>query len=282
MSKTDSRITQIVGPAQVVRLVRAPLAKRKPRTLSRHACAVLLWVQNAQLRLHLDGATLDLAEGDLVFLRPGEAHALQGRGEEPLVVAVAIWEGLIAALAERHDNLPGALFWSDAARPTVVRLDPRALAELNRSALRLERVAASPLEAEAFLLPVIAEVLARQVTLPDGAPDWLAEVLAAAKDPRVFRDGAAGLARAAGRSHPHVSRTVRRFTGLSPSDYINAQRMAFAARRLSGSSDTLAEIAADCGVPNLSHFHKLFRAAHGVTPAEFRRRFQNGLLQTGR
>ena len=36
---------------------------------------------------------------------------------------------------------------------------------------------------------------------------------------------------------------MRRFTGQSPSDYINKQRMAFAARRLAGSSDPLAEIA---------------------------------------
>ena len=67
--------------------------------------------------------------------------------------------------------------------------------------------------------------------------------------------------------------------GQSPSDYVNAQRMAFAARRLAGTSDTLSEIAADCGIPNLSHFHKLFLTTHGETPQRYRRARQRALIQ---
>ena len=55
--------------------------------------------------------------------------------------------------------------------------------------------------------------------------------------------------------------------------------MEFAARRLAGTQDSLAEIAADCGVPNLSHFHKLFRLHHGRTPQAFRRAHQRDLVQ---
>ena len=48
---------------------------------------------------------------------------------------------------------------------------------------------------------------------------------------------------------------------------------------LTGTADPLAEIAADCGIPNLSHFHKLFRAAFGETPQSYRRTRQRDLIQ---
>lgn len=279
MTKSETRIDRIVSSDRPVHLVRTPLPRRRGGVLVGQPFPMVVWIQNASARLRVTEGQARLSEGDMVFVRAGEAFSLQGKGEEPLAVAVAFDTELVDAFAARHPGLGETLFWSKSPMPEVITLEPRELADVNQAALRLERATPNLLEAEAFLAPLIARVQERKVPLPGDAPDWLAPVLAAARDPRIFRDGAAGLARAAGRSHPHVSRTVRRYTGLSPSDYVNQQRMSFAARRLSATTDSLAEIAADCGVPNLSHFHKLFRVHHGTTPAEFRRRYQRALFE---
>lgn len=271
----------ILPAGDVVHLARATLATARPARLHRHDFCELLWVQNGILRHHRPGRHHDLPEGSLLFIRPGDAHALQGRGEASLVVSITLHPGFIAAIGARHARLAGHLFWSQAADPVCLHRDTRQLAELNHAALRLERGARDALGAEAFLLPLCAAALEDAVVLPPGAPDWLAAACAASADPRVFRDGAAGFARVAGRAHPHVSRTVRRFLDQSPSDYVNGRRMAFAARRLAGSSDSLSEIAAECGIPNLSHFHKLFRAHHGTTPQRYRRLHQAEVVQPG-
>jgi AraC family cel operon transcriptional repressor len=55
--------------------------------------------------------------------------------------------------------------------------------------------------------------------------------------------------------------------------------MDHAARLLTGSNDSLAEIAIDCGIPNLSHFHKLFLSHHGQTPANYRKSLQRNAVQ---
>ena len=60
---------------------------------------------------------------------------------------------------------------------------------------------------------------------------------------------------------------------------MNAKRMSFAARRLTGSGDSLSEIATDCGIPNLSHFHKLFRQTYGLTPQRYRKSHQRDIIQ---
>jgi AraC family cel operon transcriptional repressor len=43
--------------------------------------------------------------------------------------------------------------------------------------------------------------------------------------------------------------------------------------------EAISDIAADCGIPNMSHFHKLFRDAHGMTPLQYRQRFQRQIVQ---
>jgi AraC family transcriptional regulator, dual regulator of chb operon len=279
----DLRLTyhDILSPGDQVHLTRATLVSSRPAQLHDHDFFELIWVQNGRVRHHLSDGMQDLTEGDVLFIRPPDRHALQGRGAEALVVSVTLHPDLIAALATRHPGLAGQLFWSPATAPIRIRRDSRQLAEINQAALRLERADRTALSAESFLLPLVATLLDLSETLPAGAPDWLITACAAARDPRVFRDGAAGFARVAGRAHPHVSRTARRFLNQSPSDYVNRQRMAFAARRLSGSSDSIAEIAADCGIPSLSHFHKLFRSHHGTTPLHYRKAHQRDVVQPG-
>lgn len=283
---TDSTLTLtltgLLPPGQSVLLSRATLDTRRPSGLHDHDFHELIWVQNGRVRHHLPTGREDLVEGDLLFIRPADAHALQGRGEAAMVVTLAFPAPLIAALASRHPTLSGHLFWQDGPGPARHRHGPADLAQLNRAALRLERGRRDSLAAEAFLLPLCADLIETAAALPAGLPDWLAAACIAARDPAIFRDGAAGLARVAGRAHPHVSRSMRRFLGVTPSDYVNALRMDHAARRLAGSGDSLTEIAAECGIPNLSHFHKLFRTRHGMTPAEYRRRHQRDLIEPGR
>lgn len=272
-------ISDLLPGGESFQLVRASLEARRPRGLISRDFPLMIWVQNGSARLHLSDSRVDLAEGDVVFLRADDRHALQAREEQTLVVLLVLHPTLVTELAERHPALAGKFFWSTDPVPDLVHRDMRQLAAINQAALRLERTRRDDLEAEAFLLPFFATLLDGAGSVPAEAPDWLARACAAAEDPKVFRDGATGFVRAAGRAHPHVSRTARRYLGKSPSEIVNEQRMIYAARRLSGTSDSLSEIAADCGIPNLSHFHKLFRAHHGTTPQKYRKSNQKDLLQ---
>lgn len=268
-----------LGPDVTHHLVRAELAPRRPRRLHGHGFHELLWVQNGRVRHYMPDRREDLTEGDLLFLRPGDTHGLQGRGEAAMIVSLSIRNHVVEALHARHPGLNGVGFWSRAPVPPRRHLDSRQLAELNHAALRLERGPRDALALEAFLLPLLADMAQAPKTIPDDAPAWLHRACHAARDPVVFRDGSAGLVRVAGRAHPHVSRSIRRYLGVTPSDFVNTQRMTYAANRLLGSEDSLAEIATECGISNLSHFHKLFLAAHGQTPQRFRRTHRQQLIQ---
>jgi AraC family transcriptional regulator len=60
-------------------------------------------------------------------------------------------------------------------------------------------------------------------------------------------------------------------TGLAPHQWLVQQRIAKAKDLLTRSSQSLADIASDCGFSDQSHFTRVFLRAVGATPAEWRR-----------
>jgi len=271
--------SDMFAPNEAFVLTRAELDTRRPTKLHTQDFYEMLWVQNGSVRLFHDGGKQDLTEGALVFIAPDQPHGLQGRGEASIVVSLAIRPGVVRAIGNRHDDLNGIAFWAPSTTPQITHRDMRQLADLNQAALKLERNPRQKLYLEAFLLPLLVAMDRPPEGLSPDAPEWLIAACTAAQSPDVFRQGAAGFVAACGRAHPHVSRSMRRYMGATPSDYVNAQRMAYAARKLTGTSDTISEIATDCGLPNLSHFHKTFLDAFGETPQRYRKARQRDLIQ---
>ncbi len=267
------------APTEAFVLTWAELDTRRPPQLHTQDFFELVWVQNGTVRLHHENGRRDLSEGDLVFIAPDQPHGLQGRGDAAIVVSLAITPDVVRAIGHRHDDLTGTAFWTGSPLPHVVHRDIRQLADLNQAALKLERSPRQKLYLEAFLLPLLIALDRPPDGISPDAPNWLIAACTAAQAPETFRQGAAGFVAACGKAHPHVSRTMGKFTKQTPSEYVNTQRMAYAARRLTGTSDTIAEIADDCGLPNLSHFHKTFLDAFGETPQRYRKARQRDLIQ---
>jgi AraC-like DNA-binding protein len=81
----------------------------------------------------------------------------------------------------------------------------------------------------------------------------------------------AQVARAVGRSATHVASVVRKGTGRTVGQWILEYRMAEARRRLRGTDEQVDIIAERVGYADVTHFIRLFRRAHGLTPAAWRR-----------
>ena len=268
------RQKSILPDGQTVHLTRATVLPRRPKELHTHDYVEVFWVQNGIIRHHTEDGVKKLSEGTLVVVPKGQAHALQGKGDHAMVVMLCFASPLTNNLAKRHTPCARVVH---APCIREFQRDTRQMAALNQAALRLERSACDALATESFLLPLLIELLDG----PDmeDAPAWLSKACTDAQDPSVFREGAAGFVALTGKAHPHVSRTMKHHTGQTPVQYINDLRMAHAARALTGSNDPLSEIADEIGLPNLSHFHKVFRAKFGLTPAQYRTDRQRQVIQ---
>lgn len=79
-------------------------------------------------------------------------------------------------------------------------------------------------------------------------------------------------ARNANMSEAAFSKYFKRASGQTFSDMVRRLRLAHARRLLRQTSDSIALIAQEVGYTNLSNFNRQFRAEHGTTPSDFRRR----------
>ena len=266
------KFDDICATNEKVHFARTVLTSVRPTPLHTHDFFELFWVQNGRVRHHLPDRVDTLSEGELVLVPPGQPHGVQAKGEFSLLVSISVQTALVNQLLHRHGSeLPNFNLIETRT------LDSRDLASLNRAALLLERSNRGELATEAFLLPVLT-AFATGITASN-LPTWLSDAIEEARAPEVFRKGSAGLVALTGKAHAHVSRTMRARLGQSPSEFINEIRMTYAARQLVTDTESVQSIAADCGIPNLAHFHKLFRDRHGITPLKFRQKYQRDVIQ---
>jgi AraC family transcriptional regulator len=75
--------------------------------------------------------------------------------------------------------------------------------------------------------------------------------------------------------HPvHLSRVFREKFGCTIGEYVRRLRIEYASRQILTGEDSLGTIAHAAGFSDQSHFNKTFKAAFGLTPAEYRKTFR--------
>lgn len=96
------------------------------------------------------------------------------------------------------------------------------------------------------------------------------------KDPAVFTDPDASRKSIAQKLHTnekYVFDTVRKYYGMSISEYVYSLRLNYARELLSLPPEeyTVERVATEAGFKNRVTFHRMFKERHGMTPNEFRR-----------
>jgi AraC family cel operon transcriptional repressor len=243
----------------------------RPSRLHTHDFPELFWIERGQGRHHVNGRTLRLEAGDLIWIRPHDRHVLEATTSEGFVlVNLAYHPRMRAGLLRRHPDEFRRWLASRDPLPPQASLPPEMLKALRRQLDGLSASGGSKLVLEHFLLGLALQLRTETRPASPAAPHWLQQAMERVQRPEYFVQGAPGLVRAAGRSPEHVARTVRQVFDLTPSDYVNRVRMEFAARELRLTARPIADIALACGLNNLSHFYALFRAAHGRSPRTYR------------
>ena len=225
-----------------------------------------------------DGEERPLRAGDLVYVRTRDQHGFRAEASsEPFAfVNIAFPADEWLALRARYGWGAHGFFDESAPLSPVITLDEardRAVADLFRQMISSPRDAATR---DWFLLSLdrlVAGPVAASV--PATAPAWLRRALLTfERDDEALREGPARLAALAGCGVAHLGRTMREHLALTPTEWILRLRVERAARLLSATSYSVAEVSLLAGFENLSNFHRRFRTAHRVTPLAYRRRHQ--------
>jgi AraC-like DNA-binding protein len=257
------------------------VSSTRNRGLATHSYAVIVLITRGQSKVRHAGQQV-LNAGDVHLIPPGDPHGTthfedvegwalafhpeafpsdEGWGSErglklgPLLRVRSGCHPVLKPSAAQRKRLEGWLKLLKEELLQEERGQEEACAALLRLILvELERIATPPLVPDP---PGLS--LARQA---------LTYIEANCLEPLSL----ARVARALGRSGPHVASVVRQETGRTVGEWILEYRMAEARRRLRGTDERVDIIAERVGYADATHFIRLFRRLHGVTPAAWRRR----------
>ena len=237
-----------------------------------HDFAEIFWLTRGVCEHRINGQVQQLSEGTVTLIRPQDAHQLKswrGRGAfrfRNLALSPACFEQLCGQYAAEAR----ALYPRDG-QPLSLRLPRPELEALNSEMRELASGPHSLFAVHRAVMNVWIRFLPRRAAARGAIPEWLSEALLQVEEQEILARGVAGFVAAAGRGHEHVARACRRHLGRTPTQIVNEARMRYAAHALRMTPRSVLEISADCGFENPAQFHRLFRAAFGISPGRYRR-----------
>ena len=263
-----------LGPKNAFHISRRPVKRDPPRVPHQHEFFEVFWIASGSCTHFINGEVERLSARQLVFIRPDDKHAFLNTDRAACqMINIAFARDTADHLIQRYGaEFHDQFFWSTAALPASCLLDQHGLDDVNRLEAALDRGARSTAQIDGFLLSLMNGRLAVEHELPDATPAWLSYACEGMRSLDALRKGVPFLVELSARSPEHVARTFRQVLGQTPSSWVNEMRMSAAARMLVDADNSISEIALCCGVEDLSHFYKLFRQTHGISPMRFRRR----------
>ena len=246
-----------------------------------HRFAEVFWIFKGSARHHVNGATLDLAAGSVVFIRAHDVHSVEKLPQGPLgFVNLAFSSEHLSGVERRYFQNDPLWPWSNSSLPEVRTLKPAHLDLLGDWTGELATVPRSSRELDRFLLNLL-NLLAPSAggeVLPVGMPDWLARACRGIREPEAMREGVPAWVRLCGRGSEHVARTTRAWLGVSPTEYVNDARLQFFERQLRSTSIPIIELGMLVGFESTGHLYARFKTRYGMPPHRYRRIHQSQLV----
>ena len=259
--------------AEMFHIVRTRLSATYRLPMHRHEGFVeCCFVETGRLWHHLPRRRELIEAGSLLLIRSHDVHMLKPTEDETVFTNVAFPTRIFRDLLRRYPKESWASLWdATSARPSVVHVETALRARLIARFDVLAKAPRTRFEIERFLLNLFYDVRVMPQSIDATAlPLWLQRACRGIHEPDALRTGLPAFMRLAGRSPEHVARTLKRFTGRTPTDVVNEARLTEAARRLCMTDDEIIEVADACGFENLSYFYRLFRQRYGQSPRRYR------------
>ncbi len=220
------------------------------------------------------GATYSTRAGDLVLVPEGMPHYTV-TADDASVVGLSVCTSCLASAPGGH--LAAAFHAVSEGAPAVrtVAVEDRDRVRDLFLALEAELARGAPwhaLAVDGYLAALTAHVLRADaaVDVPKGASvsaRALAFITRRATDGISLNDVAAHVHR----SVAHTGAVVKAETGRTVVEWITNARLAAGRQLLLLSDESIENVGARIGFESASHFHRVFKRHHGVTPAEWRR-----------
>ncbi len=231
----------------------------------------MFYITNGSVKHSLNNVTDELSIGDVVFLRPGDIHCFLRQPDNTcshrdIAVTVPLYEKFVSFF--RYDPL------ADLTAYAKAKID---VATLNKLETDLKSGGnADPADNPALYFAVAELFRARRSTdsavgKPRNAPEWILSLIAKLELPEFFCLDPNDIFSELNYSKEYVSRTFRKVTGKTLTEYLNQKKLSLASVLIQNTNKSIEAICFECGYNNVSYFYRTFKQTFGKTPHELRK-----------
>ena len=247
------------------------LTDRGDRYYHTHDFYEIFYITNGNIKHSLNSETDELSMGDVVFLRPGDIHCFlrepdNACAHRDLALTVPLYEKAVAFF--KYNPL------SDHTAYAKVKID---IETLNKLETELQTIGNAEAEKNPSLSFAWAELVKakRHADLQgkrrNSAPEWILGLIAKLEMPEFFCLAPSEIFAELNYSKEYVSRTFRKVTGKTLTDYMNQRKLSLASVLIQNTDKSIDRICFECGYNNVSYFYRAFKATFNKTPHEFRK-----------
>ncbi len=229
----------------------------------------------------VNGEKFVLPAGTLCFVRMADVHSMWYAKEEVFrhinfSFSEQIFERLMLFL--ENDALRHMLLAS--RQPPMVVLDSKDRRTLDNKIRRISLLKEiNKNESDMYMRHTLMDIfMTHFCNIPKedkgDMPGWLQYTVRQMQNPVNFEMGVRRMVEISERSINYLEKTMKKYMGQSPREYINRLRIQYAASMLKNSDMNILDIALDCGFKSSAYFYKLFNEQFGASPREYRKRYR--------
>lgn len=104
-----------------------------------------------------------------------------------------------------------------------------------------------------------------------GIPKWLSYTVIEMKKKENFSQGISKMTEISGKTKEHISRSFLKYYNMTPTQFVNIQRVNYMSSMLAYSDWPIIDIWLDAGFQSAAYAYKLFKKTFGVTPDGYRK-----------
>ncbi len=238
-----------------------------------------------EIFIMLEGSALHSVNGenrvlntfDAVFVRASDTHNYSHISEDAFsFLNLTFTKGTLDAIfSYLSEGYPKRALMNSRLSPTV-HLSAAEFQDLEREMEKIRAIA--PKDAakrktaiRILLIKLFSDVFYQFDSSEKQAPDWLVSLTEKMRGEMRFADGISGMVELSGKSREHLTRSIKKYLGKTPSEFINELRLNYVANMLRNSNHSIIDVIFESGFNTVGYAYALFKKLYGMSMAEYRK-----------
>lgn len=238
-------------------------------------CEIFLVLEGKAQHL-VNGKVIPLNTREMVFIRPSDTHDYASvDGQAFSMLNITFTTNTLKTVFEFLGEGFNSTQLLESKFPPSIRLTSGEFAVFKTrmnsiQAIPTTDVAALKTALRVLLLDLFTMYFSDFHTSTDDIPLWLTTLCTQMRKDGNYIKGSEQMYALTQKSREHVCRSMKKYIGMTVSEFINDLRLNHVANMLHNSNQTITQIVFDSGFTNMSWAAECFRKKYGMTMREFR------------